>query len=125
MPFVSKWQFNVTPELRFPLPGRNLPLVGEWLPADLGLSIALDAFYRSQHYLDIDLDPGTLQGGYALLNGRVRLFALSEALSFGLAVENLADVDALQLATDSATFPGYMVVQEFQRRFAFEARYAW
>ena len=74
---------------------------------------------------DIDLDPGTLQGGYALLNGRVRLFALGETLSFGLAVENLADVDALQLATDSATFPGYMVVQEFQRRFAFEARYAW
>src|SRR5947207_1966679 len=28
MPFVSKWQFNVTPELRFPLRGRNLPWVG-------------------------------------------------------------------------------------------------
>jgi iron complex outermembrane receptor protein len=125
MPFVSKWQFNVTPEVRFPLPGRSAPLVGEWLPADLGLAIALDAFYRSKHYLDIDLDPGTLQGGYALLNGRVRLVALGEALSFGLAVENLTDVDALQLATDSATFPGYMVVQEFQRRFAFEMRYAW
>jgi hypothetical protein len=71
------------------------------------------------------LDPGTLQPGYTLLNGRVRLFALGEALSFGLAVENLANVDALQLATDSATFPGYMVVQEFQRLFVFEAKYAW
>ncbi len=125
MPFVSKWQFNVTPELRFPLPGRRVPLVGERLPADLGLSIALDAFYRSEHYLDIDLDPGTLQDGYTLLNGRVKLLALGEALSLGLSVENLADSDALQLATDSATFPGFMVVQEFQRIFAFEAKYAW
>ncbi len=125
MAFVSRWQFNVTPELRLPLPGRSVPWVGERLPADLGLSVALDAFYRSRHYLDVDLDPGTLQGGYALLNGRVRLLALGEALSLGLLVENLADVDALQFATDSASFPGYMVVQEFQRTFALEARYAW
>jgi iron complex outermembrane recepter protein len=125
MPFVSKWQLNVTPELRFPLDLRSAPVIGEWLPPDLALAIALDVFYRSDHYLDIDLDPATLQDGYVLLNGRVRLLALDEALSFGLTVDNVTDVEALQFATDSATFPGYMVVQEFQRVVAFDLRYSW
>ncbi|MGH7804643.1 MAG: TonB-dependent receptor domain-containing protein, partial [Candidatus Binatia bacterium] len=114
LPFLSERQLNVTPELRFPLPWRGLVLGG-----------ALDVLYASDIYLDVDLDPATLQDDYVLLNGRVQLAALDERLSFAVSVENLADEDILQFATDTPVFSGFMVLQEYGRTVSAEIRYAW
>ena len=126
MPFVSERQLSLTPELRFPVPARGLPLVGRFFSDDPTLSLALDIHYRSDLFLDIDLDPGTHQDAYTLVTGRLGLATMDEALSLRIHVENLTDSDLLQLATDSPVFrEGFMVYQEFQRQVAFELRYAW
>ena len=61
MPFVPKTQLIVTPELRFPFHSPALPMVGELLPPQMAVTVALDVLYRSSMYLDSDLDPNTLQ----------------------------------------------------------------
>ncbi len=125
LPFLSERQLALTPELRFPFDGASVPALGAWLPRDMALTTALDVLYRSSVYLDVDLDPATLQDDYVLLNGRLSLAGLADALTLSLAVENIADEDVLQFATDTPVFNGFMVLQEYGRTAWMELRYTW
>lgn len=115
MPFVSKLQFNLSPELRLPLPIRNFEL-----------SLALDALYRSDFYLDSDLDPNTLQGDYVMVGARLGLAKSDGSLSLAVLVDNITDKNVLEYKVDSPIFPGgYATMQEFGRSVAIQARYNW
>jgi iron complex outermembrane receptor protein len=124
MPFVPKTQLSLTPEARFPFRGDGVPWVGAWLPRDLAVTTAIDLLYRSSFYLDNDLDPRTLQDGYVKLNGRIWVGPADDKWALALLVDNLTNVDALEFSTDSLFFPhAFTTFQEFQRRYAVEARY--
>jgi iron complex outermembrane receptor protein len=124
MPFVSEWQFNVTPTLRLPFAVAGLPAIGTLLPPRLAFTTAVDVFYRSDLFLDLDLDPNTHQDAYVLLNGRIGVSTVDDALSVNVAVRNLANADVFEYVTDSTFFPGgYMAFQEFQRNVVAEVRY--
>ncbi len=120
MPFVPERQLNVTPELRFPIPAPE-----SFFPGGLKLVAAADVLYRSEFFLDSDLDPHTLEDGYVLLNARLGFTTLHDALSLTLSVDNVTDADVLEFQTDSLLFPGgYVAFQEFQRTWGVQARYA-
>ena len=121
MPFVPKLQLAATPELRIPF---ESPLAR--LPRDLAARLAFDVRYRSAQYLDVDLDPNTRQGGYVMLDGRLAVGTADDRLTLQVAVENITNTDAFELLVDSLFYPGgYGGMQEFQRRWAIELRYAW
>ncbi|MGH7897245.1 MAG: hypothetical protein ACREQQ_04785, partial [Candidatus Binatia bacterium] len=104
----------------------GLPVVGPLLPPRLAVTTALDVFYRSRMFLDLDLDPKTRQTAHALLDGRIGVSTLEDTLSVTVAVNNLADTDVFEYVTDSTFFPGgYMAFQEFQRNVTAEMRYRW
>ena len=126
MPFVSEWQLNVTPTLRAPFALPEAATLGGWVPRDLALSTALDVFYKSDAFLDIDADPNTRQDGHVLLDGRVALATADDVLTFSVSVTNLTDEEVFEFLTDSTFFPGgYMGFQEFQRTWAAEVRFRW
>ena len=109
-----------------PFASPELPRVAGLLPRELVWSTALDVVYRSSQFLDYDLDRGTFQGAYALLNARVALVSISERWSLGAAVENLTDANVKEAVIDSLLFPGgFIVLQEFGRRFMFHATVSW
>jgi iron complex outermembrane recepter protein len=122
MPFVPKTQVMVTPELRVPF--HDPVSLGGYAPSELVATTAIDVLYRSSFYLDNDLDPQTLQDGYAKLNGRIFVGPPDGKWAASFAVENLTDTDALEFSTDSLFFPGtFTTFQEFRRRYSFEVRY--
>ncbi|MGH7805760.1 MAG: TonB-dependent receptor domain-containing protein, partial [Candidatus Binatia bacterium] len=131
MPYTPKTQVNVTPTFRFPFASPELPpffgldrLVGRDL--DLVLNAAFDVRYRSSSFLDGDLDPIVKQDGYVVLDARLSLAALDDALTLGVVVKNVTNTDVLDIAIDSPLFPGgYNVTQEFQRTWMFELAYRW
>ncbi|MGH7899640.1 MAG: hypothetical protein ACREQQ_16925, partial [Candidatus Binatia bacterium] len=123
MPFVSEIQSNVTPALRFPVV--DLVPVPAFVPRDLAVTAALDVIYRSNLYLDSDLDPRSRQDEYVMLDGRVRFTTFDGALSLAVLVDNILDEDVFELAVDSLLFPGgFRVLQEFQRTYGVEMRYS-
>ena len=123
LPFSPQWQFNVTPQLDFPF---ALPFAMEILPRDFVLTTAFDVLFRTNMYLDNDLDPHTRQDKYAKANGRIGISTADKTLSFTTGVDNLTDTEAFELQIDSLLYPGgYMGLQEFQRNYWFELRYAW
>ena len=123
MPFVPKWQTNVTPTLRLPFAVPRVSLL-ERLPPRLALSTAVDILYRSGQFLDQDLDPHTRQDAYVLLDGRIGISNVEETLSLSFAVRNITNADVFEFVTDSTFFPGgYMAFQEFQRNVSAEVRY--
>jgi outer membrane receptor protein involved in Fe transport len=123
MPFVPKVQLSATPEVRLPIRLPSFSFAERFLPPTLVLRAALDVLYRSSQFLDYDLDPGTRQDGYVLLDGRISLSA-DESWSFAIALENITDADVFEFMVDSPAFPGGFVGgQEFQRRFTAELRY--
>jgi iron complex outermembrane recepter protein len=120
MPFVPDWQMNLTPELRFPVPS---PI--SYFEGGLVLIGAVDVLYRSEFYLDSDLDPHTLEEGYVMLNGRVGVATDDGKISLTLSVDNVTDADVLEYQTDSLLYPGgYVAMQEFQRTWGLQAKYA-
>jgi iron complex outermembrane receptor protein len=124
MPFVPQRQLNMTPELRFPLPAPAI--LGAWLARGLSLVTAVDLLYRSDFFLDSDLDPHTRQDDYVMLNGRIGFAAADEALALTLSVDNLTDANILEFQTDSILYPGgYVAFQEFQRTWGLQASYRW
>ncbi len=121
---MSKWQLNDTPTLRLPFGVPELPVLGRFVPPRLALTTAFDVFYKSDMFLDLDLDPNTRQRGHVLLDGRIAVSTLEDTLSIGVSVSNLTDADVFEYVTDSTFFPGgYMAFQEFQRNYAAEVRY--
>jgi iron complex outermembrane receptor protein len=126
MPAVPKTQLAFTPEVRLPFATPELPLVGSLLPRDLVWRTSLDVVYRTSQFLDYDLDPVTRQGAYALLNGHIGIVSGNGRWSFGASVENVADVDVKEAVIDTLLFPGgYIVLQEFGRRFTVQAKVNW
>ncbi|MGH7803426.1 MAG: TonB-dependent receptor, partial [Candidatus Binatia bacterium] len=120
MPFVPEWQMNLTPELRFPVPS---PIA--YFSDGLELIGALDFLYRSEFYLDSDLDPHTLEDDTVMLNARFGVATADGRLSLTLAVDNVTDADVLEYQTDSLLYPGgYVSMQEFQRTWGLTAKYA-
>jgi iron complex outermembrane receptor protein len=124
MPFVPERQLNLTPEIRFPV--QTPSMLGAWLPRDLAFITALDVLYRSEFFLDSDLDRHTLQDDYVMLNGRLGFSTADDALALVLAVDNITNADVLEFQTDSILYPGgYVSFQEFQRTWAVQASYNW
>jgi len=104
---------------------RQLPHRFAVLPHELVFTTAFDVNFRGASYLDVDLDPNTRQSAYTLVNGRIGISNAEETLSLTVSVDNIMDTDALEYATDSILYPGgYVVMQEFQRNFAVQLRYA-
>jgi iron complex outermembrane receptor protein len=126
MPAVPKTQLAFTPEVRVPFASPALPLVGSLLPRDLVLKTSLDVVFRSSQFLDYDLDPVTRQGAYALLNCHVAIVSGDGTWSLGASVENATDADVKEAVIDPPLFPGgFIVLQEFGRRFTVQARVNW
>jgi len=63
--------------------------------------IAFDVFYRSDQFLDLDLDPNTRQGAFTIVNGRIGVSTLDDKLSVGVAVSNMTDTNAFEYVIDS------------------------
>ncbi|MGH7802711.1 MAG: TonB-dependent receptor, partial [Candidatus Binatia bacterium] len=124
MPFSPKVQLAVTPEVRVPFAAPAA--LSTWVSPDLAAALAFDVLYRSAQYLDVDLDPNTRQDGYAMLDGRFMVGTADGRLTLQASVENITNTDAFELKLDSLFYPGgYMGMQEFQRRWTFEMRFAW
>ena len=120
MPFVPEWQMNLTPELRFPI-----PKLASFVPEGLTAVTAADLLYRSDFFLDSDLDPHTKEDGYVMVNARLGVTAFDDALSLMLTIDNVTDADVLEFQTDSLVYPGgYVAFQEFQRTWGLQAKYA-
>ncbi len=126
LPNTSKFQFNVSPTLRFPFARPALPFLDALSARDLVLLAALDALFRSGSYLSEDLDPRHYRDAYATLGTRVALSSADEAWSLSLSVKNVTNEDPAELMGGNPLFPGgSLVVQEFQRNFFMEFRLNW
>ena len=117
LPFIPEWHVNASPTLRVPLDGA-LAIV----PRDLELTIALDALFETNLYLDGDLDPVARQDAYALLHGRIGLGLAGGAWALTIRGTNLTDAEAGQLVSDLPIFfpGGYFATQEPQRNWTLE-----
>jgi iron complex outermembrane receptor protein len=89
------WSASLIPQLS--LPGFS----PTW-----GFQFQVEALYTSKRYLDVDLDPNTLQKATTTINARISIGARDGAWSFSVLGSNLTDQHALSQVTDEPVAPG-------------------
>lgn len=77
-----------------------------WPRLNATATLALDYFYRSGRYLDVDLDPRTYQSSTQELNARISLGAQSGEWLVNLAARNLTGERVLEQVLDQPLAPG-------------------
>ncbi len=80
-------------------PSISLPL-GAWFGRPLGLRIGLDASYRGDQYLELDLDDSSRQSAYWLYGARMILGPQEGSWAVILNGSNLGDAKALNFVAD-------------------------
>lgn len=100
------------------LSGRELALAPKWtasltptvgIPSfwpSWGFQLAVDYLYASERYLDVDLDPVTLQPSTEVINLRLSAGAITGAWSLSFGVQNLTEEVILGQITDVPAAPG-------------------
>ncbi|MGH7804891.1 MAG: TonB-dependent receptor, partial [Candidatus Binatia bacterium] len=117
LPNSPKVQFNLSPTLRLPLTLASHDLVA---------TSALDLLYRGSAYLSEDLDPRHRRDDYVTLGARVAVSSADGFWTLSFSGKNLTDEDIAELMGGNPLFPGgSLVLQEFQRAFFAELRFAW
>ncbi|MCK5859747.1 TonB-dependent receptor [Abyssibacter sp.] len=92
---APKWSVSVLPKLL--LPGFS----PSW-----GIIVNLEALYTSERYLDVDLDPATLQDDTITYNARLSVGAVDRAWGLTVSLQNITDERVLSQVTDLAVAPG-------------------
>ncbi|MDT0497778.1 TonB-dependent receptor [Algiphilus sp. W345] len=111
------------------LTGRELALAPKWtgsltptvgIPSfwpSWGFQLAVDYLYTSERYLDVDLDPVTLQASTEVINMRLSAGAITGAWSLTFGVQNLTEEVILGQITDVPAAPGnYQAVRTSRGR---------
>ena len=92
---APRWSASLIPQVS--LPGTS--------PA-WGVQLQVEALYTSQRYLDVDLDPNTLQPETLMFNARASVGARDGAWSLSLFAANLSKERVLAQVTDEPVAPG-------------------
>ena len=71
-----------------------------------GIIVNLEALYTSERYLDVDLDPATLQDDTITYNARLSVGAVDRAWGLTVSLQNITDERVLSQVTDLAVAPG-------------------
>jgi iron complex outermembrane receptor protein len=92
---APKWSASLIPQLSLPGFGPS------W-----GFQFQVEALYTSQRYLDVDLDPNTLQKATLQYNARVSVGARDGVWSVSVFGSNLSNEHVLAQVTDEPVAPG-------------------
>jgi len=92
---APKWSASLIPQLSLPGFGPS------W-----GFQFQVEGLYTSKRYLDVDLDPNTLQKATLQLNARVSVGARDGAWSLSVFGSNLSKEGILAQVTDEPVAPG-------------------
>ncbi|MDB5969296.1 MAG: TonB-dependent receptor [Hydrocarboniphaga sp.] len=92
---APKWSASLIPQLSLPGFGPN------W-----GFQFQVEGLYTSKRYLDVDLDPNTLQKATLQVNARVSVGARDGAWSVSVFGSNLTNEGVLAQVTDEPVAPG-------------------
>jgi hypothetical protein len=92
---APKWSASLIPTLS--LPGFS----DGW-----GFQFQVEGLYTSSRYLDVDLDPNTLQKETVTVNGRISVGARDGAWSLSALVSNLTKEGILAQVSDEPIAPG-------------------
>ena len=71
-----------------------------------GVNTAIDVLYRGDRFLDVDLDPRTLQEATTEVNARITVGDLLETWRVTIAGRNLTDERILDQVLDQPLSPG-------------------
>jgi len=92
---APKWSFSVLPKLL--LPGFS----PSW-----GFMVNLEANYISERFLDVDLDPATLQDDSITYNARLSIGAVDRSWGVTVSLQNITDERVLSQVTDMPVATG-------------------
>lgn len=106
LPKASKWSLGLSPSFTLPSFGDNY------------LNVGIDLQYRSEAYLDVDLDPVTLQEPLFEVNARLTFAGPQERAFFTIAGQNLTDQRILNEVLDQPLAAGnYAAIRRDNGRF--------
>lgn len=106
LPKASKWSAGLSPSFTLPSFGDNY------------INVGFDFQYRSEAYLDVDLDPVTLQDDIFEVNARVTFAGPQERAFFTIAGQNLTDQRVLNEVLDQPLAAGnYAAIRRDNGRF--------
>jgi outer membrane receptor protein involved in Fe transport len=107
LPKASKWTAGISPSFTLPMPF-----------TDNYMNFGVDLQYRSEAFLDVDLDPVTRQGAITEVNARVTFSGPEERAFITLAGQNLTDQRILDEVLDQPLAPGnYAAIRRDKGRF--------
>lgn len=89
LPKASKWSIGLSPSFTLPMPF-----------SDNYMNIGVDVQYRSEAFLDVDLDPVTRQGAITEVNARITFAGPEQRAFFTIAGQNLTDQRILDEVLD-------------------------
>ena len=95
LPVSSRWSATLVPSFTALIPGV------QW-----GVNTAIDVLYRGDRFLDVDLDPRTLQEATTEVNARITVGDLLETWRVTIAGRNLTDERILDRVLDQPLSPG-------------------
>lgn len=106
LPKASKWSASLSPSFTLPTVGSNF------------VNIGVDLQYRSETYLDVDLDPETLMGDIFEVNARLTFAGPAQQAFFTVAARNLTDERILNEVLDQPLAAGnYAAIRRDNGRF--------
>lgn len=107
LPKASKWSIGLSPSFTLPLPF-----------SDNFVNLGMDVQYRSESFLDVDLDPVTKQDSITEVNARVTFAGPEQRAFLTIAGQNLTDQRILDEVLDQPLAAGnYAAIRRDNGRF--------
>lgn len=104
---APRWTASLTPMTVLPIPG-----------TPLGTVLAVDVLYTGEKYLDVDLDPNTLQPATTVYNARISIGDRNRSWSLTFGANNLTAERTLGQISDQPLAPGnFGAVQQDRGRY--------